>query len=179
VKYFTSDNHFGHEKIIRYENRPFSSVEQMNREMVRRWNKKVQEDDEVYIIGDFAFTNPVPILKQLNGRKYLVTGNHDRHLTRSKDALAQLGWAKDYYKLRVGDLRIVMFHFPIMVWDMQDYGSIHLHGHVHSCPESRHPHFQQIKNSYNVGVDVNNYEPVSLETILKRLEIAQNVCVSA
>lgn len=170
MMFFTSDNHFNHANIIEYENRPFESVQAMNEEMIVRWNAKVNEKDDVYILGDFAFSNPVPILDALKGRKHLIIGNHDKPILHSKEASGRFVWIKDYYKLRIGKQRIVLFHFPIMVWDQTDFGSYHFYGHVHSNPNIRHPQFVSLKNSYNVGADVNNYEPVSLDEIVAKIK---------
>ena len=80
--FFTSDTHFNHANVIQYCGRPFASVDEMNREMIARWNSTVGPDDTVYHLGDFAlgkFAKAAPILHRLNGaRKILVLGNHDR-----------------------------------------------------------------------------------------------------
>src|ERR1035437_10371795 len=80
--FFTSDTHFNHDNVIQYCGRPFASVDEMNREMIARWNSTVGPDDTVYHLGDFAlgkFAEAAPILRRLNGaRKILVLGNHDR-----------------------------------------------------------------------------------------------------
>lgn len=78
--WFTSDLHFGHENIIRYTNRPYHSVDNMNKLLIMNWNERVGPDDEVYVIGDVALgklRETVPLCLQLNGKKYLVPGNHD------------------------------------------------------------------------------------------------------
>ena len=79
--YFISDTHFYHKKIIKYVNRPFKDVEEMNNTLINNWNKRVKHKDEVYILGDFSFGNKeqtLDLLNKLNGRKYLIKGNHDR-----------------------------------------------------------------------------------------------------
>lgn len=79
--WFTSDTHFGHANIIRLSNRPFGSVEEMNEEIVRRWNEVVSPDDSVIHLGDVALgsiAESLPIVSRLNGAKMLVVGNHDR-----------------------------------------------------------------------------------------------------
>jgi len=78
--FFTSDHHFGHYNVIKYCNRPFTSVQQMDEIMILKWNETVLPEDEIYYLGDFAMKSfLVPkILPRLNGRKYLIMGNHDR-----------------------------------------------------------------------------------------------------
>ena len=81
MSWFISDNHFNHKNIIKYCNRPFSSVEQMNRHMIQCWNNTVQKDDEVFHLGDFGLgrrEDLVRIFEQLNGNITLIRGNHDR-----------------------------------------------------------------------------------------------------
>ena len=88
MKFYTSDLHFGHKNIIKYENRPFNSVEEMDEELIRRWNNKVGKNDEVYILGDFAFASGRRVnelLDRLNGRKYLLRGNHDHSFLKDRD----------------------------------------------------------------------------------------------
>lgn len=87
MKYYTSDIHFGHNKIINFEKRPFKSVEEMDNTIINNWNNKIKPTDEVYILGDFTFykgekTNE--ILRQLNGSKYLIIGNHDCYFLKDK-----------------------------------------------------------------------------------------------
>ena len=79
--FFTSDLHFGHKNIIRFDNRPFFSVEEMDKTLIENWNRKVSEDDTVYILGDISWYNDektTEIFAGLNGHKILIKGNHDR-----------------------------------------------------------------------------------------------------
>ena len=79
--YFTIDMHLGHENIIRLCNRPFSNVEEMDQALIDNWNRRVQPQDTIYILGDLMFRNKKPpeeYLRQLNGKKHLIIGNHDR-----------------------------------------------------------------------------------------------------
>lgn len=86
--WFTSDTHFCHANVIKYCNRPFADVHEMNRELVRRWNDRVALRDTVYHLGDFAF-GPKPAIaawrRRLNGRIILVRGNHDRGAAAMRD----------------------------------------------------------------------------------------------
>jgi calcineurin-like phosphoesterase family protein len=78
--YYTADQHFGHENIIKHCQRPFRNVEEMDSFMIERWNERVSSEDEVYIIGDLIFRSgkqPEEYLEQLHGRKHLLLGNHD------------------------------------------------------------------------------------------------------
>ena len=76
--FFTSDNHFGHERVIQFDGRPFSSVEEMDAEMIRRWNAKVGKGDLVYVLGDMIWktcSDEAPnLIKSLNGQIILYSG---------------------------------------------------------------------------------------------------------
>lgn len=173
--FFTSDTHFGHKNIIKYENRPFNSVEEMDICLINKWNQKVKQNDDIYILGDFCFgdgNRANELLRQLNGRKYLIKGNHDSFLKDNKFDNSLFEWVKDYYVLKTKETRLVLFHYPIQVWAEQHYGSIHCYGHIHSNEGTSHPMKYDIVNSFNVGVDINNLEPVSIEDIIaKRKEV--------
>ena len=171
MKYYTSDLHFGHKNIIKYEDRPFNSTEEMDEYLIYKWNNKVNKNDEVYILGDFGFvsgTRANELLDRLNGRKFLIRGNHDHSFLKDKSFdQTKFEWIKDYASIRDGDKVICMFHYPIAVWDRQHHGSIHLYGHVHSNKDNHHPLLLELgDNAINVGCDVHNFEPVSLGEIL-------------
>jgi calcineurin-like phosphoesterase family protein len=163
--YFTADQHYYHENIMKYSHRPFYTINDMNMTITKNWNNTIKPNDEVYILGDFAFTtteNTNELLKNLNGRKYLIKGNHDRFLSDNKFDRTQFIWVKDYYILKYREQKIVLFHYPIYEWDCAFHGSIHLYGHVHNNEQ------MDRKNAFNVGVDVNNFTPISIEDIIKR-----------
>lgn len=166
--FFTADLHFDHANIIEYENRPFSSVEEMNQELIERWNNKVEKDSNVYILGDFCLTNRgeriKEILNQLNGNKFLVRGNHDK-IVDKKWVREQFCWVKDYYKLNYCNFKIILFHYPILQWNGKHHNYLHFYGHVHS----NIPEYSPL--AYNVGVDVNNYEPLSFAEILNKIHL--------
>ena len=170
MKYFTSDLHFGHKNIIKYEGRPFGSVAEMDEALIQKWNSKVKKEDEVYILGDFGFVNGEranELLDRLNGRKYLIKGNHDYSFLKDKNFdRTKFEWIKDYACINDCGTILCMFHFPIAVWDRQHHGAIHLYGHVHSNKDGHHPLLFDLENAYNVGCDVHNFEPVTLKEIL-------------
>ena len=117
--YFTSDLHFGHENVLRFDNRPFASVDEMDAELVRRWNNKVGKGDLVYVLGDFIWktrNDEAPeLIKNLNGQIILIKGNHDRflHNAKAKNALSGI---KDYDDIVVtledgSTKRCILSHF--------------------------------------------------------------------
>jgi len=173
--FYTSDLHLGNANIITYENRPYKMVAEMNADLVYKWNAKVGKNDEVYVLGDFSFKGvqeTIRFLDQLNGHIHLIHGNHDEFINKYSFAEAMTrglaehvedeGW---YKKIDDNGREVVLCHFPIMYWDgMDDRGSYHLYGHMHSRPNMQHPH----KDAFNVGVDVNSYYPVTLDELLER-----------
>lgn len=157
-----SDTHFGHKNIIKYCNRPFSSVSDMNDFMVYAWNYFVDKDDLVMHLGDFAFGGNKfvdTILSSLNGYKVLVTGNHDGNSYNSPY------WndVKDTAEFHYNGRMFVLNHYPVHDWNNCGNGSIHLHGHTHGKKTN---YTQRI----DVGVDAEfnrqRYCPVLLDELL-------------
>lgn len=181
--FFTSDPHYFHRNVIKYCDRPFlkpgldengneimlPDVEEMNSTMISNWNNKVGPNDTIFLLGDVSFGKPEmteSVLKQLNGNIYLIRGNHDWSL---RGLSRYFVWEKDLYTIEVPDETIeggyrpvVLCHYPLMTWDRMRYGSIQLFGHVHE---------KWVGNNrqMNVGVDVNNFAPISYKEILERL----------
>ncbi len=181
--YFTSDLHFSHENVIRFDNRPFASVEEMDAELVRRWNTKVDRGDLVYVLGDMIWKtkgdDAVTLLKNLNGQIILIKGNHDRflHNAKAKNVLAAV---KDYDEISVtledGTVRrCVLSHYFIPMNNGHCNQAIHLHGHSHFSDEADYEidladqlNALGICNEiYNVGCMYWNYEPVTLDEIIR------------
>ena len=144
--WFTADTHFYHGHIIDYCNRPARSIDEMNEKLIRNWNDVVKPEDEIYHLGDFAFcgrTRFIPIINQLNGRKYWVRGNHDRDLAKKEEVKGFFEWIKPLTKIRIKrmfdvegaprpyDQKIVLCHFPILSWEGMAGGTWMLHGHCH------------------------------------------------
>ena len=79
--FFISDLHFGHKDVIAFDHRPFKDVEEMDAEMIRKWNAKVSHDDHVFVIGDMfggvTTAHAGEIVRSLNGKIHLIRGNHD------------------------------------------------------------------------------------------------------
>lgn len=145
-------------------------VKEYDKEIIRRWNEVVGEKDTVYVLGDFSFASGKETnkyLKMMNGKKILIKGNHE-NVWMDKDADLSLWYMiLDYAEIKYNKHHFVMMHFPIQTWNKQHHGSIHLYGHVHSNTTTSHPMKYEIENSYNVGVDVNNYYPRNINNFIK------------
>lgn len=145
-------------------------VKKYDEEIIRRWNEVVKEKDTVYVLGDFSFASGKETnkyLKKMNGKKILIKGNHE-NVWMDKDADLSLWYMiLDYAEIKYQKYHFCMMHFPIQTWNKQHHGSIHLYGHVHSNTTTSHPMRYEIENSYNVGVDVNNYYPININYFIK------------
>jgi len=167
--YFTSDLHFKHDNVIKHCNRPFINTEEMDKRLIENWNKTIKQHDEVYILGDITmkgWPTANEVLKSLKGRKYLIKGNHDAFCEHSNFDKDLLEWVKDYHMLKYQNLEFILFHFPILTWHKKHYGSIHLHGHIHSDINYNLDAIEQRRFRFDVGVDANNYRPVSIDEVI-------------
>lgn len=176
--WFTSDTHFGHERILELENRPFASTAEMNEALIDNWNSVVRDGDTVYHLGDAvmgSFAENVQLLGRLNGMIQLVPGNHDRvsSVYHAKDA-ARERFRQMYIDQGVYILPeqlhgfptngISISHFPFTDDRFPemcpvDNGQWLIHGHVHS-------EWKVNGRQINVGVDAWNYTPVNIMTII-------------
>ncbi len=158
IDFVTSDLHFGHENTIKHDNRPFANIDEMDRELIDRWNAKVKDRRRnVWVIGDFAYRNKKPILwytSQLFGSIHLVCGNHDDETV--KKAKAQFASVQDYAYMRQDGIKINLFHYACRTWRSAHHGSWLLFGHSHG----RLPGYGR---SMDVGCMNWNYEPLSFE----------------
>ena len=171
--FFTADQHFGHGNIIRHCNRPFASADEMDDALIKNWNNVVNPRDEVYMLGDLTMRPAAEAhgyLSRLNGRKYFIRGNHDRFLKGFEPYEGDFEWVKDYHVLRTEGRRLVLFHFPILEWDQFYRGALHLYSHVHNGEKSAERLAVLTGPAFNVGVDVNDFKPVSIEAILSLAE---------
>ena len=158
--WFSADHHFYHKNIIRYCNRPFKDINEMGRKLIKNHNELVKENDICYFIGDFAFlgkshVNKVEsILNKLNGRKVLILGNHDEG---NPFTYVNLGFESVHTSLILPeDNDFILCHDPAC--SIVDKNRKWIVGHVHDL-------FFTQGNCINVGVDIHNYKPVSLDFI--------------
>jgi calcineurin-like phosphoesterase family protein len=158
--FYTSDNHFFHKNIIRYCTRPYADVEEMNADMIARWNAVVGDEDLVYHLGDFGFS-PVPvlatILAALKGKKILIRGNHDRGVKRMLD----VGFSSAHEHLSVDGWLLI--HNPADAAAM-DANRV-LCGHVHEVWARKKNYMDCGIDMINVGVDVRDFTPRTLDEL--------------
>lgn len=181
--FFTSDSHHFHRNIMTFCQRPFDSVEEMNEELIRRWNNVVTNDSVVFDLGDFAFAGTGGwrrLLKRLNGLHVLIKGNHDRSRAPQPSALNEFPVICENLTIKIEDQVIYLNHFPYLCFDgtyrktdipWQLFGHVHLN----SCKEKNTgKDFERLKllftNQYDVGVDFNNYTPISYLEVKEKIE---------
>ncbi|MEK6860518.1 MAG: metallophosphoesterase family protein [Nanoarchaeota archaeon] len=165
--YFTGDTHFGHSNIIKYCNRPFQSIEDMDETLIYNWNQKVWDDDIIFHLGDFCFgknnSDFSKYFQQLNGKIILIKGNHDSLAKKNKSYFHE--YYDSYKEIEVSDRRITLCHYAMRVWNKSHRGAWHLYGHSHgSLPDDPNA------LSLDVGVDCWNYAPVSIDQIAEKMQ---------
>ena len=165
--FLTSDSHYGHFNICKYCHRPFQSRSEMDQTLIKNWNEVVPEDGIVVHCGDFMLPHNEDIkeynkyLNQLHGRVLLLRGNHD---------IASLDWVsdkliavRDQAMIVVDGVKIFAQHYPCAAFN----GDYHVYGHIHTLADGTCYGIDgdvtkvMRKNTYDVGVDQNNYTPVS------------------
>lgn len=160
--FFISDTHFGDARRIKIDKRPFKSIDEHDAALIARWNETVGLDDDVWHLGDVApnhdSTAVGKLLAALNGRKHLVIGNNDPPATVECRLWASI---QHYAELAVGDHRLVLCHYPFRSWNKMNKGVLDLHGHSHGK-------LKELPRQHDVGVDVFDFRPATLETILAR-----------
>lgn len=161
MDYIIADTHFNHKNIMQYENRPFNSIEEMNTTIINNWNKTIDKNDKVFHLGDFGFGNQqmiAEIIRQLNGYKVLIIGNHDTRKTRW---YIDAGF-NEVYKFPIIYKEFYIFsHIPVYLNDNMPY--LNIHGHLHG---KRYESKQYI----NACVEWHDYTPISFRDIIKREE---------
>ena len=166
--FFTSDNHYFHENIIKYCSRPFSDSCDMNVEMMSRWNSVVGPDDIGIFVGDISAglkgrTEELRmIIQKLNGKKILIRGNHDHQ---TDEWYLESGFLKVVDAIKFGP--VVLSHYPLSSLERRGLKGSDLfgefshivHGHVHEYGPNFEGHF-------NVAADRNNFMPVPLDVAI-------------
>lgn len=177
--FFTSDTHFFHNNIIKYCDRPFENVREMNETLIENWNKIVPKDGIVFHLGDVSLTaknkDLSEILYKLNGKIHLIKGNHE------KDALSKFYIAdrwetiSDILEINIideeityGRQHIIMCHYPMIVWNGSHRGSWQLFGHVHGMMSNKGV-IQHKPTQMDIGVDTHDFRPYSYQEIKEKI----------
>lgn len=184
--FFTSDTHFSHTNIIKYCDRPFATIEEMNETIITNWNSVVGPKDIIFHLGDFSFGGTAEwtkILRRLNGRIYLILGNHDLK-SMSHEIICCFEQVAMGMCIEVDQQKIYLNHFPFLCFEGESKDVWQLFGHVHTRksfnslstagqPTGNRDHIAidpprlqyLFPTQYDVGVDNNNFTPVSFEQL--------------
>lgn len=195
-KFYISDLHLNHEKVIKFDNRPFNNLEQMHETILNNWNNMVTNADTVYILGDIIWIKDDSIISlcaKLKGHKILIQGNHDHHALQDLRIRNIFDEILPYTEVRDTDdnnkqCNVILSHYPMIMWNKQHKGSIHLYGHVHNSREwkfyqdtlkdfkkfidtenkniKRQEDFNPIAINVGCMVDYMNYTPRTLKELL-------------
>jgi len=181
--WFIADTHFLHEKIFEFfpariqqalEDSIGKDFVNHDQWLINRINSKVGKKDTIYFLGDVSLGSKIKteaLLDTIDGRKILIAGNHDKNLLHST-RFQEIKQIKNFTfnSENIPNLHIVLCHYPISVWERKEHNSLHLHGHTHGRSSALHKEIVNNINSWDVGVDVNNYYPISLKEVLEKLK---------
>lgn len=164
--YVIADLHFGDPDIIKFENRPFGSVDEMDEELIEKWNCVVDRDDTVFILGDFSlhvdYGKTQDIVNQLNGKKILIKGNHD--ISDDDTAYFNMGFDAVYSYPIIYDNFFILSHEPMYINESMPYANIF--GHVHSNPIYK----TYTKRSACVSAERIGYRPIKLSEVIAKIK---------
>ena len=174
--FFTSDTHFNHANIIKFCNRPFKDVEQMNEVMITNWNNAINKDDTVFHLGDFCLGGAAEwtkILDRLNGKIYLIMGNHDLKNI-GQGFISRFEHVAMQMHIEVGKQRIYLCHYSFL-WFEGSYKDVwQLFGHVHTRRNNTGNDAERLQflypTQYDVGVDNNGFAPVSFGLVKRMID---------
>lgn len=178
--FVTSDIHLNHRNILKYcphRGGPEVTdelVSKMNETIISNWNSLITSDDEVYVIGDVAMGQIIhapKLIRRLNGKKYLILGNHDKKLAKDINADPSLSdlfvWIDKYHEMSYTHngtkYFITMSHYPMHSWNQQHQGSIMLHGHLHGTPHGIPGRIMDI------GIDTNDLYPYLMDDVIHKM----------
>jgi len=171
--FFTADLHFGHSGIIKFCDRPFEDVAEMDRVLISNWNSRVTNDDHVYVVGDLFYggrdaagqRKAFETVSKLNGILHLVAGNHDFPYLKNTDYHYLFADVDHLRYLSHEGEHIFLCHYPLAEWSGYFRGSWHIYGHIHNAKNAAYLHMRNLENALNAGVDICGYMPVTFEEL--------------
>lgn len=167
TKFITSDTHFGHKNVLKFDNSPFFTIEEQDNAIVENWNSVVGPNDEVFHLGDFALSSvsyAENIFNRLNGKIYLIKGNHEKTAL-DRRLRSRFQFVRDYFELKDNKETFCLFHYPIHEWNKCHHGAYMLHGHTHG-----HDTYSEDYKRLNMGIMLHNFFPLSLDEIREKLK---------
>ncbi|MDD7281402.1 metallophosphoesterase [Floccifex sp.] len=154
MRYYIADTHFFHRALnTKMDKRGFETVEEMNEYMIQQWNSRIRKNDEVIILGDFSWGSwqeTKEVLDCLQGKKFLIRGNHDRFIDDKNFDASYFKWIKDYEELNDNRRKVILSHYPIACYNGQyrkdengNAKTYMLHGHIHKTHDQQYLDFFQ------------------------------------
>ena len=174
--WWTSDLHFFHKAILDFQSdtRPYSCVEEMNEDIIEKWNSQVQEGDKVYVLGDVVMSGyrNMQIVSRLKGNKHLVIGNHDNTNAGLPNLLIYFKTIKAYEERGSKGDRLICSHFPVHPIQLRSRFLLNVHGHTHSTRITNEDGSEDLRY-FNVCWDANK-GLVPNDAIRDRKEVLKN-----
>lgn len=162
--FFIADTHFGHEAIIRYENRPFANAKEQEEQLIKKWNETVDDEDTVYVLGDFGLSDSKEetrrVCQSLKGKKILILGNHD---TQDPEWYRACGFAEASPWPIIFEGFWILSHEPLYINENMPYANIY--GHVHANPTYKN----YSRQSICVCVERTDYRPITFDEVRKKV----------
>lgn len=183
--WFLSDSHFGHKNVLKHCPKraevggfDIEDVKAHDKWLIDIWNKTIAKKDIVYILGDFAFSSPDIIKKELmpklNGQKYLILGNHDKssqhlqgyftQITQMKEVVFK---KKNFPFIEEENFRVFMCHYPMVTWPGKHHGVVNAHGHCHSHIDEFNEESTDLRVDVGIDGTLADFKPISLEELYR------------
>lgn len=181
--YYISDTHFRDQSIFDKCKRPFKSLHDMEETIIRNWNKRINDDDVVYVLGDLVKDDDISaiqIFNKLKGHKHLIVGNHDHCLLENIKSSKIFETVKFIDLIKDVNRKVCICHYPLMDWMDFNRKGILVYGHIHNKTEKNGHAYKLMKEyyntlpAYNCGVDVCNFEPKTLDELIYLKEVNEN-----
>jgi calcineurin-like phosphoesterase family protein len=180
--FFTSDFHLFHNNVLKFDNRPFTDVNEMHVVLEGGWNEVVKPNDIVIYLGDLSFArredkpSVEAMLNRLNGTIHFVMGNHDKFEDIKK--MTRFQSVQDYLEVRVKhvldynevETLFCCMHYPIYSWNKSHHGSYHVHGHCHgNLHHGEDANYYWNRRAIDAGCMFHDYKPISHTQVIEKL----------
>ena len=180
--FFTSDFHLFHNNVLKFDNRPFTDVNEMHVVLEGGWNEVVKPNDIVIYLGDLSFArredkpSVEAMLNRLNGTIHFVMGNHDKFEDIKK--MTRFQSVQDYLEVRVKhvldynevETLFCCMHYPIYSWNKSHHGSYHVHGHCHgNLHHGEDANYYWNRRAIDAGCMLHDYKPISYTQVIEKL----------
>ena len=174
MKWFSSDWHLGHANVIRFSDRPFKSVEEMNKEIIRRMFAPMKKGDDLYLLGDLSWSEEgYEMIFAEADRKgvniHWILGNHDQKEYRKyRNRVKSI---TDYREIKVQGHSVTLCHYPMLTWNKSHFDAWMLFGHHHTSGHGDSKIKELTKGKMlNVNCEFNDYKPYSENDIIRIME---------